>query len=124
MRRPRRFSGWLLTLLLAWVVVYTLLIVGAEAARADLGAFFLERTVWSALWASLWISAASVGLAAAIGVPLAFVFERYDFPGRRVLGSLVALPAVMPPSITSSSASSRSSSSTGRAASWRARYAR
>jgi iron(III) transport system permease protein len=97
LRRPQRFSGWLLTLLLAWVVVYPLLIVGAEAARADLGAFFLERTVWSALWASLWISAASVGLAAAIGVPLAFVFERYDFPGRRVLGSLVALPAVMPP---------------------------
>ncbi|MDP3775546.1 MAG: iron ABC transporter permease [Gemmatimonadales bacterium] len=97
MRRPRRFSGWLLTLLLAWVVVYPLLIVGAEAARADLGAFLRERTVWSALWASLWISAVSVGLAAAIGVPLAFVFERYDFPGRRVLGSLVALPAVMPP---------------------------
>lgn len=97
MRRPRSLSGWLLTLLLAWVVVYPLLIVGAEGARADLGAFLRQRTEWSALWASLWISAASVVLAAAIGVPLAFVFERYDFPGRRLLGSLVALPAVMPP---------------------------
>ncbi|MBI1723170.1 MAG: iron ABC transporter permease [Gemmatimonadetes bacterium] len=87
----------LLTVLLAWVVVYPLLIVGAEGARADLGLFVRQRTEWSALWASLWISAASVVLAAAIGVPLAFVFERYDFPGRRFLGSLVALPAVMPP---------------------------
>ncbi len=52
---------------------------------------------WLALWRSLWISAASVALAAAIGVPLAFVFERLDFPGRRVLGSLVALPVALPP---------------------------
>jgi iron(III) transport system permease protein len=36
-------------------------------------------------------------LAGAIGVPLAFVFERLDFPGRRLLGALVALPAVLPP---------------------------
>ena len=40
---------------------------------------------------------ASVALAAAIGVPLAFLFERYDFPGRGVLGALMALPAVLPP---------------------------
>ena len=87
----------ILVALLAWVVLYPLLIVGAEAAKADLGAFVRQPSEWTALWASLWISAASVVLAAAIGMPLAFVFERYDFPGRRVLGSLVALPAVMPP---------------------------
>ena len=52
---------------------------------------------WRALWASIWISLVTVGLAAAIGVPLAFLFERADFPGRRVLGSLVALPVVLPP---------------------------
>jgi iron(III) transport system permease protein len=38
-----------------------------------------------------------VVLAGAIGVPLAFVFERLDFPGRRLVGALVALPAVLPP---------------------------
>jgi iron(III) transport system permease protein len=86
-----------LTLLLAWVVLYPLLIVGAEALGADWGEVASRRGEWAALWASLWTSAASVALAAAIGVPLAFLFERYDFPGRRVLGSLVALPAVMPP---------------------------
>ena len=36
-------------------------------------------------------------LAALLGVPLAFLFARYDFPGRRLLGGLVALPAVLPP---------------------------
>jgi iron(III) transport system permease protein len=52
---------------------------------------------WHALWASLWISLATVTLAAAIGVPLAFLFERAEFPGRRTLGALVALPVVLPP---------------------------
>jgi len=96
-KRPRSASSLVLTLLLAWVVVYPLAIVFVEAAGADIGAFLREPTEWQALWASLWLSAASVVLAALIGVPLAFVFERYDFPGRRLLGALVALPAVMPP---------------------------
>jgi iron(III) transport system permease protein len=87
----------LLVLTLAWLVVYPLLLVGAEATHADLGAFVASRAELGALGASLWISVASVALAAVIGVPLAFVFERYDFPGRRVLGALVALPAVLPP---------------------------
>jgi iron(III) transport system permease protein len=90
-------SALLLVLALSWLIVYPLLLVGVEATRADVGAFAASRTEWAALWASLWISLASVALAAAIGVPLAFVFERYDFPGRRALGALIALPAVLPP---------------------------
>jgi len=86
-----------LVLLLAWVVVYPLAIVFADAARADVAGILRQGIEWQALWASVWISAASVVLAAAVGVPLAFIFERYDFPGRKVLGALVALPAVMPP---------------------------
>ncbi|MFI5208434.1 MAG: ABC transporter permease, partial [Gemmatimonadales bacterium] len=95
----RRFGGAeiALTVLLAWVIVYPLLIVGREALHADFASVVRQPSEWQALWGSLWISAASVALSALIGVPLAFVFERYDFPGRRVLGALVALPAVMPP---------------------------
>jgi iron(III) transport system permease protein len=95
--RPAAWAALALTLLLAWLVAYPLAVVFAEASRADLGALLRERTLWRALWASVWISVASVALSALIGVPLAFIFERYDFPGRRVLGALVALPAVMPP---------------------------
>jgi len=96
-RRRSNFMALVLVLGLAWLVVYPLLVVGAEAMRADIRAFVGTSSEWAALWASLWISVTSVVLAAAIGIPLALVFERYDFPGRRALGALIALPAVLPP---------------------------
>jgi iron(III) transport system permease protein len=97
-RGPRSISGVALTLLLAWLIAYPILIVAGEAAdSAAVHAFFTRPGEWRALWASIWISVASVGLAAAAGVPLAFLFEGFEFPGRRVLGALVALPAVLPP---------------------------
>jgi iron(III) transport system permease protein len=87
-----------LTLLLAWLVLYPILVVAVDAADATaVRAFFSRPGEWAALWASIWISLASVALAAAIGVPLAFLFEWFDFPGRKTLGSLVALPVVLPP---------------------------
>jgi iron(III) transport system permease protein len=87
-----------LTLLLAWLVLYPILIVLVDAGRGDALARFVARPgEWGALWASVWISLASVALAAAIGVPLAFLFEWLEFPGRKTLGSLIALPAVLPP---------------------------
>ncbi len=100
-RRPR---GSLLVLLLVWLFVYPVLLVVMDSVRGPDGwtleyvaAFLREPREWEALWGSLWISVASVVLAGVIGVPLAIVFERLEFPGRRVLGALVALPAVLPP---------------------------
>src|SRR6185295_16492405 len=85
-------------LLLAWLVLYPIAIVVHDAAEGDALAAFVSRPgEWRVLWASVWISVASVALAAAIGVPLAFLFEWLEFPGRRTLGSLIALPAVLPP---------------------------
>ena len=98
--KPTRanLAGLALVLLLAWLFVYPVLIVAGQAAdRAALSAFLHRPGEWQALWASVWISLASVGLAAAIGVPLAFLFEGVEFPGRRPLGALVALPVVLPP---------------------------
>jgi len=86
------------TLLLGWLVLYPILIVVRDAAEPDALAAFVSRPgEWRVLWASVWISVASVALAAAIGVPLAFLFEWLEFPGRKTLGSLIALPAVLPP---------------------------
>lgn len=93
-----------LLLLLAWLVGYPLLITLLEAVSTSqgwsleaFGRFVERRDEWLALWRSLWISAASVVLAAGIGIPLGFLFERHEFPGRRLLGVLVALPVALPP---------------------------
>lgn len=98
------YSGRVLAGFLVWLVGYPLLITLFEAlglpAAPSLGHFseFARRAdEWRALWQSLWISTASMVLAAAVGVPLAFLFERTEFPGRRVLGSLIALPVALPP---------------------------
>lgn len=100
MRSPRRseLAAAGLVLLLAWLVVYPILIVALDAADGTaLHAFFTRHNEWAALWASIWISLASVVLAGAIGIPLAFLFEWFDFPGRKTLGALIALPVVLPP---------------------------
>ena len=100
MRRPRRgeLAAAAFVLLLAWLVVYPIFIVALEAADGTaLHAFFTRRSEWAALWASIWISLVSVILAGAIGIPLAFLFEWFDFPGRKTLGALIALPVVLPP---------------------------
>src|SRR3989442_1460119 len=81
-----------------WLVLYPILIVVHDAAEPDALAAFVSRPgEWRVLWASVWISVASVALAAAIGVPLAFLFEWLEVPGRKTLGSVIALPAVPPP---------------------------
>ena len=101
-----RRSGWglLLLLVLLWLVVYPLVLVlvdsfrGPQGWTTDFFTQFVERpNEWKALWGSIWISAATVGLCALIGIPLAFLFSRYEFPGRRLLSGLVALPVVLPP---------------------------
>ncbi|HEX2249452.1 MAG TPA: iron ABC transporter permease [Gemmatimonadales bacterium] len=97
-------AGSVLLVLLVWLIAYPLILVLIEGFRGSQGwtfdylRLFLARgNELRALWGSLWISVVTVVLAAVIGVPLAYLFWRYDFPGRRILGGLVALPAVLPP---------------------------
>ena len=94
------------SLLLAWLVVYPLALVLLEGAPRARRAGRLEyvRAVRRPGRTSGRRSGAASGSRSRawcsprpIGVPLAFLFARYDFPGRRVLGGLVALPAVLPP---------------------------
>ena len=90
---------------LLWLVGYPLIVTMFAALRAESGgvlgaplAEFVRRPdEWTALARSLWIALASVGLAGLVGVPLGFLFARAEFPGRRVLGELLALPVALPP---------------------------
>jgi ABC-type spermidine/putrescine transport system permease subunit II len=67
------------------------------ASRSRVPDLLPSRAELEALWGSLWISAGSVILSALLGVPLAFLFTRFDFPGRTVFGALAALPVLLPP---------------------------
>lgn len=99
----RRTGDFLVVAGLAWLVGWPLAVtLGAALAAPDgWGAAFAEfvrrDAEWLALGRSLWISTATTALAAAIGVPLAFLFARAEFPGRRALGELAALPVALPP---------------------------
>ncbi len=91
-------AGLALALLLTWLVLYPIVLLVLDGLHGDaLRSFATRSGEWSALWASVWISLASVALAALVGVPLALLFEWFEFPGRKVLGGLIALPAVLPP---------------------------
>lgn len=109
-RQKRGFlAQWpalLLVFFLLWLVGYPLLLtLLGSLGSGETGGITLQfwrefasrSQEWQALWRSFAISILSVLLSALVGVPLAFVFERLEFPGRRVLGALVALPVALPP---------------------------
>jgi iron(III) transport system permease protein len=89
--------------LLAWLALWPLVVTLWASIDSEHGSFatfaeFAHRPgEWTALGRSLLVAFASVALAAAIGVPLAFLFDRAEFPGRRALAQLIALPVVLPP---------------------------
>ncbi len=56
-----------------------------------------QRIVLEAIVSSLGLSIATVFFCALVGVPLAFLFERFTFPGRRLFAAFAALPLVLPP---------------------------
>ena len=89
---------------LIWAVVYPNFVVLGESVKGDgtitfshYADYFRTPSELRALWSSVWISVATVVLSALIGVPIAFLFARYEFPGRRVLGALAAMPVLLPP---------------------------
>ncbi len=49
-----------------------------------------------ALWFTTWQAAASTAVTLLLGMPAAFVFARYRFPGKSVLRALTTIPFVLP----------------------------
>jgi iron(III) transport system permease protein len=56
-----------------------------------------QSIVLESIFASVGISVLTVLFCALVGVPLAFLFERYTFPARRLFATFAALPLVLPP---------------------------
>jgi iron(III) transport system permease protein len=103
-RRSSRWLVWPVFGILLWLVLYPHLFVvgdsfwiGGSVSLDGYREFFSSRAELEALWGSLWISVGSVILSALVGIPLAFLFTRFDFPGRTVFGALAALPVLLPP---------------------------
>ncbi len=97
-------GSWLLALpvlaLLLWTVVYPNAAVIAGSFENGLGhwrEFASSPTDREALTTTLIISLASVVASLIIGVPLAFLLGRFEFPGRRILRAVATLPAALPP---------------------------
>lgn len=101
--RGPRLRAAAVVVFLVWLVGYPLAITVREAFGLDgfTTAFFSEfvsrADEWRALGRTLWVALLSVICSALVGIPLAFVFERGRFFGRRLLGALVALPVALPP---------------------------
>jgi molybdate transport system permease protein len=56
-----------------------------------------ESQATEALKLSLWTSTVATAISLAVGVPLAWLLARTEFPGLRLVRALVTLPLVLPP---------------------------
>jgi molybdate transport system permease protein len=64
---------------------------------AELPDLLASDLVVDALWLSLVTSLSATAIALVVGVPLAWLLARVEFPGRSVVRGLVLLPLVLPP---------------------------
>jgi molybdate transport system permease protein len=91
----------------AWFVVPAALAVGFLAVPlvgllgrtpwGRLGAELATPLVLEALRLSLVCSLGAVAVSVLVGVPLAFLLARVEFPGRNLVRALTTLPMVLPP---------------------------
>jgi molybdate transport system permease protein len=99
-RRVReRPPAALLALAIVGVGLFVLPLAGllAETPWRDLPNLLAGDVVTDALRLSAVASLAATAISLILGVPLAWVLARVEFPGRSVLRALVLLPLVLPP---------------------------
>jgi molybdate transport system permease protein len=98
-RRTRRPPTLLVILGGIGLAVFVVPFVGllARVPWADLPALLSGDVVTDALRLSLLTSVAATVIAVVIGIPLAWIMARVEFPGRPLVRGLVTLPLVLPP---------------------------
>ena len=104
--RARRFArggrGAPLVLLIPALLGLTFLVLPligllVKAPWSSMPSELRGGTVWPALRLSLETATAATTVSLLLGVPLAWLLARTEFPGRRFVRTLVTLPLVMPP---------------------------
>ena len=86
-------------------VVYPLTRIFYDAFSSEAGQFtlahfqefFTDRYYLRSLWNSLVLGVAAVITTSVIGIAVAFLIIRYEFPGRNLFGYLTMLPLILPP---------------------------
>ncbi|WP_326701412.1 ABC transporter permease [Streptomyces sp. NBC_01754] len=71
----------------------------ARTSWRDLGTHLTGSETTEALKLSLVVSGWALGLSVVLGVPLAWLLARVDFPGKAFVRTLVLLPMVLPPTV-------------------------
>ncbi|WP_371679941.1 ABC transporter permease [Streptomyces sp. NBC_01276] len=106
MLRGRRISGTRPSIALALpallAIAFLLLpLIGilVRTQWSELGTHLTSPGVVEALKLSLIVSFAALGLSLVLGVPLAWLLARVEFPGKTLVRSLVLLPMVLPPTV-------------------------
>ncbi|MFE7727129.1 ABC transporter permease [Streptomyces anthocyanicus] len=61
-----------------------------------IGDVLAQSDVRHVLWFTTWQALASTGLTLLVALPGAYVFARFDFPGKQVLRAVVTVPFVLP----------------------------
>jgi iron(III) transport system permease protein len=95
----------LLWLFLALFLVYPLLRIfydavtdeGGRLTLANFMAFFTDAFYLRALGKSLVLGVVTVAASSVIGIAVAFLLVRFDFPGRSLFGYLTMIPIISPP---------------------------
>ncbi len=98
-RRVSRPPLVLVALAVLGLAVFVVPLLGllARTPWRDLPALLTGEIVADALRLSMVSSLAATALSAVVGVPLAWVLARVEFPGRSIVRGLVLLPLVIPP---------------------------
>ncbi|OEV25970.1 ABC transporter ATP-binding protein/permease, partial [Streptomyces nanshensis] len=86
-------------LLATGFLLVPLLGILARTEWGALGSHLGSEGVTEAVRLSLLVSFGALALSLLLGVPLAWLLARVDFPGKALVRSLVLLPMVLPPTV-------------------------
>lgn len=93
---PWSIALWLLASLLVLFVAGPLVRLLLQASPASLAAAFRDPELVASIWLTALTATAATVLSLLLGVPLAYLLARVNFPGRKIVAGLVELPVVVP----------------------------